>query len=87
MSYEQKNLVHDAICCWTGNSDSSSVDDVLSGTLLSRIGPGILARGVGDLWDRSDCHFRSMSPTRVELVFCVCAALGAAVVIWAGFVA
>ena len=67
MRYEQKNLVHDAIYCWTGNSDSSSADDVLSGTLLLGIGPGILARRVGDHWDRSDCHFKSSSPARVGM--------------------
>lgn len=68
MRYEQKNLVHDAVYCWTGNSDNSSADDVLSGTLLLGIGPGILARGVGDHWDRSDCHFKSSSPARVGML-------------------
>ncbi len=55
----QKELVDVAVRSWIITSDNSSIHDVLPRKMLSQSGLGILAHGIGNLWNRPHSHFES----------------------------
>ena len=59
--YGQKESVHVAVRSWISTCDDSRIDDVLPRKMLSQSGLGILARGIGNLWDRHHRQFESAS--------------------------
>ena len=52
-------MVDVAVRSWISTSDNSGIDDVLPRKMLSRSGLGILAHGIGNLWNRPDSYFES----------------------------
>ncbi len=55
--YGQKESVHVAVRSWISTGDNSSIDDVLPRKMLPQSGLGILARRIGNLWDRHHRQF------------------------------
>ena len=51
-------MVDVAVRSWISTSDNSSIDDVLPRKMLSQSGLGILAHGIGNLWNRPDRYDR-----------------------------